>query len=96
MGGFTSVCGAEAFLNMRKAVHNFVNPHQWLKGKTPAEMAQIHLGQSKFIDLIKMRAQKSHHSLRGVVSEIHNTFKELLTMLLKRLGIKNNSRGRAG
>lgn len=65
-GGFSVFRGAEAFLNMRRVIHNFVNPHQGLKGKTPAEMAEINLklGESKLIDLIRVRAQKDHHSLR--------------------------------
>ena len=65
-GGFSVFHGAEAFLNMRRVIHNFVNPHQGLKGKTPAEMAEIDLklGESKLIDLIKVRAEKRHHSRR--------------------------------
>lgn len=42
-GGFGSFEGAEAFLNMRRVIHNFVNPNQGLKGKTPAEVAEIKL-----------------------------------------------------
>lgn len=42
-GGFESFERAEAFLNMRRVIHNFVNPHQSLKGKTPAEEAEIEL-----------------------------------------------------
>jgi len=35
-GGFGSFEGAEAFMNLRRIIHNFVNPHQQLQGKTPA------------------------------------------------------------
>lgn len=54
-GGFNSFEGAEAFLNMRRVIHNFVNPHQGLKGKTPAEMAEINLtlGRNKLLKLIR-------------------------------------------
>ena len=53
-GGFNSFEGAEAFLNLRRVMHNFVNPHQGLKGKTPAEEAEIFLdlGRCKLINLI--------------------------------------------
>ena len=54
-GGFNSFEGAEAFLNMRRVVHNFVNPHQGLHEKTPAEAAEINLrlGRNKLLELIK-------------------------------------------
>lgn len=42
-GGFESFKRAEAFLNMRRVIHNFVNPHQSLKMKTPAEKAEINM-----------------------------------------------------
>lgn len=46
-GGFGSFEGAEAFMNLRRIMHNFVNPHQQLQGKTPAEMAEIFLPLSR-------------------------------------------------
>lgn len=54
-GGFENFEGGEAFLNLRHLIHNFVNPHQQLKGKTPAEAAEIRLplGRNKLLDLIK-------------------------------------------
>ena len=54
-GGFGSFEGAKAFLNMRRVIHNFINPHQQLKGKTPADAADINLplGKNKLFDLIK-------------------------------------------
>lgn len=54
-GGFRSDDGARAFLNLKRVIHNFVNPHQGLKGKTPAEAAEIKipLGRNKLLDLIK-------------------------------------------
>ena len=65
-GGFGSLAGAEAFLNLKHLIHNFVNPHQNLDGKTPAEAAgiQINLGRQKLLTLIKLRGEKIHHSLR--------------------------------
>ena len=54
-GGFGSFEGAEAFMNLRRIMHNFVNPHQQLRGKTPAEMAGIFLplGRNKLMELIE-------------------------------------------
>lgn len=65
-GGFGSFEGAEAFLNLRHIIHNFVNPHQSLKGKTPAEVAGINLklDRAKLLNLIRKRAKKAHHSQR--------------------------------
>lgn len=37
-GNFSS---AKKILKMRQIIHNFVNPHQQIKGKTPAEAAEI-------------------------------------------------------
>ena len=65
-GGFGSFRGAESFLNLRHLIHNFVNPHQGLKEKTPAEEAEIdlELGREKLVKLIQKMAQEKHHSLR--------------------------------
>lgn len=54
-GGFESFQRAEAFLNMRRLIHNFVNPHQGLKRKTPAEEAEINipLGRNKLKGVIQ-------------------------------------------
>jgi len=53
-GGFYSFGGAEAFMNLQHIVHNFVNPHQQLKGRTPAEAAEIKLllKRNKLLNLI--------------------------------------------
>lgn len=66
MRDFGSHEGAEYFLNMKRIIHNFVNPHMSLKGKTPSEVADIYLklGRRKLLNLIKLRAKKTHHSLR--------------------------------
>lgn len=58
-GGFNSVKGAEAFLDMRRIVHNFVNPHQGLEGRTPAEAAEINLplSRNRLLALIKYVAR---------------------------------------
>ncbi len=65
-GGFSTVDGANAFLMMRRVVHNFINPHQGLKMRTPAEMADVNLklGREKLITLIGIMAKRSHHSRR--------------------------------
>ena len=59
MRDFGSHEGAENFLNLRLVINNFVNPHQSLKGKTPAEVADINLklGRRKLLNLIKYVAQ---------------------------------------
>jgi len=65
-GEFRDFEKAEAFLNLKRIIHNFVNPHSSLGGKTPAEKAEIYyeLGRNKLLNLIKKRAQDKHHSLR--------------------------------
>ena len=64
--GFKSFEGAEAFMNLRDIIYNFVNPHQGLQGKTPAEMAGINLslGRNKLLKLIRKMAKMRGHSLR--------------------------------
>ena len=59
MRGFFSFRRAEYFLNLKHIIHNFVNPHMQLKGKTPAEAAGIDLklGRKKLLNLIKCRAR---------------------------------------
>lgn len=66
MRNFGSFRGAEDFLNLKKIIHNFANPHMQLKGATPAEKAglDLKLGRNKFLRLIKLRAKKIHHSQR--------------------------------
>ena len=51
--------GAEYFLNLKHIIHNFVNPHMQLKGKTPAEAADIDLklGRNKLLNLIRDMAK---------------------------------------
>lgn len=63
---FKSFEGAEAFMNLKDIIYNFVNPHQQLKGITPAEKAGINLnlGRNKLLRLIKKMAKSRHHSLR--------------------------------
>jgi len=59
-GGFRSFEGAEAFLNLRDIIYNFVHAHQGLNGKTPAEAAEIklNLGRNKLLGLIKYMAKE--------------------------------------
>jgi hypothetical protein len=56
---FGSFEGAKSFLDLRHVVKNFVNPHQGLKGITPAEAAgiQLPLGRNKLKDLIEYKAK---------------------------------------
>ena len=52
---FKSFEYANSFLNLRRVIHNFVNPHQQLNEKTPAEMADIKLdlGRNKLLEIIR-------------------------------------------
>lgn len=58
-GGFGSFESANAFMNLRRVIHNFINPHQGLSGKTPAEMAgiELNLGRMKLLELIRYLVQ---------------------------------------
>ncbi len=58
-GGFGSFEGAESFMDLQRILHNFVNPHQQLQGKTPAEMAEINLPlkRNKLLNLIRYLAK---------------------------------------
>ena len=58
-GGFGSFEGAEKFLDLQRVMNNFVNPHQQLQGKTPAEMAEITLPlkRNKLLNLIRFLAK---------------------------------------
>ena len=51
-------------MNLRRVIHNFVNPHQELREKTPAEMAEIFLslGRNRLLSLIEYCAR----DLRGI------------------------------
>ena len=53
--GFKSFDDARCFMDLRRTIHNFVNPNQQLDGKTPAEMAKINLKlrRNKLLNLIK-------------------------------------------
>ncbi len=55
---FKDFDNAKCFMDLRRVIHNFVNPHQELKGKTPAEMAEIFLPlkRNKLLDLIRFVA----------------------------------------
>jgi transposase-like protein len=66
MRNFGSFNGAEDFLNLKRIIHNFVNPHMQLKWVTPAEKTglDLKLGRNKFLTLIKLNAQNNHHSKR--------------------------------
>ena len=57
--GFSSFEGAKNFMNLRQIIHNFINPHQELKEKTPAEMAgiKLKLRRNKILGLISYCAR---------------------------------------
>jgi len=59
--GFKSFEGAKAFMDLRRTIYNFVNSHQQLNGKTPAEMAgiKLKLGRMKLLELIKYIVKNS-------------------------------------
>jgi transposase-like protein len=60
-GGFGSFETAEAFMNLQHIINNFVNPHQELKDKTPAEMAEINLKlkRNRLLNLIECLANEN-------------------------------------
>lgn len=60
MRHFGSHEGASAFLGLKRTIHNFVNPHMGLKGRTPADEAgiNIRLGRMKLLGLIRYVAKK--------------------------------------
>ncbi|MDP3027134.1 MAG: hypothetical protein Q8N63_05470 [Nanoarchaeota archaeon] len=61
-GGFGSFDGAKYFMDLRRVIHNFVNPHQELNEKTPAEIAEIklNLGRNKLLGLIMYLANEGN------------------------------------
>ena len=48
--------GAQATSTLCRILHNYVNPHSMLQGKTPAQMAELMLplGENRLLDLIKI------------------------------------------
>lgn len=60
-GGFRSWDGAEAFLELKRIIYNFVNPQCVLNGKTPSEAAEIKLklGRNRLLGVIKWAAKIS-------------------------------------
>ena len=60
--GFKSFDDAKGFMDLRKIIYNYVNPHQELNGKTPAEIAEINLklGRNKLLGLIKYLAKRGN------------------------------------
>ena len=62
---FGSFEGAQNFLDLRHVIKNFINPHQGINGKTPAEAAgiQLRLKRNKLLNLIKI-ARKNHITKR--------------------------------
>ena len=49
-------------MNLQCVIHNFINPHQELKGKTPAEMAEIKLsfGRNRILGLARYLANRGN------------------------------------
>ena len=58
--GFKSFEDAKCFMDLRRVIHNFINPNQQLKGKTPAEIAGINLklSRNKLLGLARYLANK--------------------------------------
>lgn len=56
---FKSFDGAKCFMDLRRIIHNFVNPNQELNGETPAETAEIFLSlrRNKLLNLIRFLAK---------------------------------------
>lgn len=54
-GEFKSFEYAEAFMNLQHVINNFVNPHQQLRGKTPADKAgiKLKLKRNRLLSLIE-------------------------------------------
>lgn len=53
---FQTHLGAESTSTLCKMIHNYVNPHGMLRGKTPAEAAELilPLGENKLLGLIQL------------------------------------------
>ncbi len=66
MRNFKSFLNAQTFFDMHRICRNFINPCMQLKGKTPAETADIKLplGRNKLLALIQYVAKQKHHSSR--------------------------------
>ena len=64
--GFGSFEGAKYFMDLRRIINNFVNPHQQLQGKTPAEMAEIFLllRRNRLLSLIEYCANLEDNPIR--------------------------------
>ena len=58
--GFKSFEDAGKFMDLRRVIHNFVNPHQELQGETPVEKAgvDLELGRNKLLGLIRFVRDK--------------------------------------
>lgn len=58
--GFKNFEDAKRFMDLRRVIHNFVNPHQELGGETPAEAAgvDLELGRNKLLELIRFVRNK--------------------------------------
>jgi hypothetical protein len=56
-----------AILNGMQIYHNFVRPHEALKGKTPAEVAGIKVeGENKWLTLIQNASSNANKSQDGI------------------------------
>ena len=61
---FQTHLGAESTSTLCKIIHNYISPHNTLKGETPAEAAELFLplGENKLLNLISL-ARKSEMML---------------------------------
>ena len=64
--GFGSFEGAKCFMDLRRIINNFVNPHQELEDKTPAEMAEIFLPlrRNRLLSLIEYCANSEDNPIK--------------------------------
>mgnify|MGYP001616979907 CR=1 FL=1 len=64
--GFGSFEGAKIFMDLRRVINNFVNPHQELQGRTPAEMAEIilPLRRNRLLSLIEYYANLEDNPIK--------------------------------
>lgn len=64
-GPFQSITGASSTRALQRMVHNYITPHQTLKGRTPAQAAnmRLQLGENRLYYLIKL-AKKVEMTIR--------------------------------
>ncbi|MEK6757777.1 MAG: nucleoside-diphosphate kinase, partial [Nanoarchaeota archaeon] len=82
-GEFRSFSHAEAFMNLQRIIHNFVNPHLQLKEKTPAEIAEINLNlrRNKLLKLIRLKPDGvARHLVGKILARLEDTGLKIVGM----------------